>query len=196
MGYDLTSKEISIVNVGSTAYLHFAKIFLRNGSKNMNIPISIVTDLDNKPDENGIFKTLDNESENVKTKQENLKQLKESFDTTNVSLEIAKEWTLEWCLYKSSIFSNLFKHSVSIIHSGTAEFKNDNGNFDDSKFQKKFIKKLSKKDGTSPLDKVAVATELAKQIDESDLKLDKSNLNDEYISYLVDAIKHVCEDIN
>lgn len=196
LGYDFTSKEISIVNVGSTAYLHFAKIFLRNGPKNMNIPVSIVTDLDNKPDENGIFKTLDNEFENVKTKQENLKQLKVSFDNTNVSLEIAKEWTLEWCFYKSTIFSNLFKNSVSIIHSGTDEFKNENGNFNDSKFQEKFIKKLSKKDGTSPLDKVAVATELAKQIDESDLKLDKSNLNDEYISYLVDAIKHVCNDIN
>lgn len=29
IGYDLTKQEISIINVGSTAFLHFAKIFLR-----------------------------------------------------------------------------------------------------------------------------------------------------------------------
>lgn len=46
---ELTKKEISIVNVGSTAYLDFAKIFLRKEHKNeLKIPVSIVTDLDKR----------------------------------------------------------------------------------------------------------------------------------------------------
>ena len=49
IGYDLTKLEVSILNVGSTAYLHFAKIFLRNDDKEMKVHVSIITDLDNKP---------------------------------------------------------------------------------------------------------------------------------------------------
>ena len=33
LGYDLTKHEVSIVNVGSTAYLHFAKIFQRTDDR-------------------------------------------------------------------------------------------------------------------------------------------------------------------
>lgn len=51
LGYDLSAKEVSIVNVGSTAYLHFARIFLRKDEKKINVPVAIVTDLDNRPGE-------------------------------------------------------------------------------------------------------------------------------------------------
>lgn len=51
MGIDLTQKEISVVNVGSTAYLHFARIFMRRNEPNMNVKCAIVTDLDVKPDD-------------------------------------------------------------------------------------------------------------------------------------------------
>lgn len=51
MGIDLTQKEISVVNVGSTAYLHFARIFMRRNEPNMNVKCAIVTDLDIKPDD-------------------------------------------------------------------------------------------------------------------------------------------------
>lgn len=40
---------ISIVNVGSTAFLRYAKIFMRNDGKKMNIPVAIITDLDVRP---------------------------------------------------------------------------------------------------------------------------------------------------
>lgn len=42
---------------------------------------------------------------------------------TNVKLNLAKEWTLEWCLFKSPILSDLFKDSVAEVHSRTEEFK-------------------------------------------------------------------------
>ncbi len=190
MGYDLTSKEVSIVNVGSTAYLHFAKIFLRNDDKEMKVPIAVVTDLDNRPDENGIFKTIDIEDKRVKTKNENLIKLKGELETTNITLELAKEWTLEWCLFKSPTLSDIFKEAVSKVHSGTTEFKKDeNGNFKTS-FQSKLISKLKKEENTSGIEKVKIASELADRINQKgDLIVDE---NDGYLKYLINAIKHVC----
>lgn len=192
IGYDLTKKEVSIVNVGSTAYLHFAKIFIRNDVKDMKIPVSIVTDLDNRPDRNGEFKELPNldsvADKKIKTKYDNLNALKKELEQTSVKLELAKEWTLEWCLYKSSSLSALFKESVSEVHSGTKEFKKLE--CDDSKFEEKLIAKLKKEEGTSELEKVKIASNLADKIKKSSsLNINKE---DEYLKYLINAIEHAC----
>ena len=192
---DLTKNEISVVNVASTAYLHFAKIFLREDGQKMNVPISIITDLDNRPNESGVFTNLDEECEKVKTKQENLAILKEGFNETDIILEIAKEWTLEWCLYKSCL-SDIFKNAVSEVHSGTDEFKKDSNNNFNVGFEEKFIKKLLKKEGNSPIDKVAVASVLAEYL-ENDKTISKEKLEkDEYLLYLITAIKNVCKNGN
>lgn len=184
LGYDLTKHEVSIVNVGSTAYLHFAKIFLRKDDKKMNIPVSIITDLDIRPDENGIFDGT-KESE----KRNNIEIDFSVFNDTDVKLRIAKQWTLEWCLFKSSSLSEDFKESVLKVHSHTDDFKKDEHGAFKPEFQKKLIHKLSKKEGTSPLDKVEVANTLAERIAEKKPVLD---VNNEYTKYLVDAIKHAC----
>jgi putative ATP-dependent endonuclease of OLD family len=44
----LIEHEVSIVNVGSTAHLHYAKIFQRNDEKDLEVPVSVVADLDVK----------------------------------------------------------------------------------------------------------------------------------------------------
>lgn len=187
MGYDLTKKEISIVNVGSTAYLHFAKIFLREDGSKMGVPIAIVTDLDNRPDQNGNF---ENESERVKKRKENLGILETALNGSDVQLYLAKEWTLEWCLYKSKTLSKLFKESVSNVHSKTEEFKLDeNGTFNNS-FEEKFRAKLRKDDATAQLDKVSIASVLADKIESSGINFTD---DDEYLDYIIQAIKHVCE---
>lgn len=46
IGRDLHSYGVSIVNVGSTAYERYAKIFQRKDGQSLNIPVSIITDLD------------------------------------------------------------------------------------------------------------------------------------------------------
>lgn len=46
IGLDLHSYGVSIVNVGSTAYERYAKIFQRKDGQSLNIPVSIITDLD------------------------------------------------------------------------------------------------------------------------------------------------------
>ncbi len=180
---DLTKNEVSIVNVGSTAYLHFAKIFLRNDDRKMNIPVSVVTDLDVCPDKNEDF-NLESETHKITRIQSDFF----IFDGTEVKLEIAKQWTLEWCLFKSHL-SEEFKKSVSEVHSGTNEFKLNEHNEFKPGFQTKLIEKLSKRNGTSPLDKVSVANCLAEKIIENKLTIDET---DEYIQYLVNAIKHAC----
>jgi len=184
LGYHLTKHEVSIVNVGSTAYLHFAKIFLRKDDKQMNIPVSIVTDLDIRPDENGAFNDT-NESE----KRTSLENYFNDFNGTDVKLKIAKQWTLEWCLFKSSSLSTDFKESVLKVHSKTNDFKKDDNGAFKPEFQKKLIHKMSKKEGISPLDKVAVANTLSERIVNNQTVLDPA---DEYIKYLVEAIKHAC----
>ena len=185
LGYDLTEKEISIVNVGSTAYLRFAKIFLRQNSlEKLNIPVAIITDLDNRPD------TKDNSFCKIKkeVKQKKLQELETSFKNTNVLLSYTSDWTLEWCLYKSEILSKLFKESVSEIHSGTDEF--EEGKFEENKF----VSKLRKDNGHSPIDKVEVASLLAEKI-EKDLSITKENIEkDKKLEYIVNAIKYACNE--
>ena len=185
LGYDLTEKEISIVNVGSTAYLRFAKIFLRqNPDEILNIPVAIITDLDNRPE-----KKDDSFCEVKKEKKEaTLKKLKEDFKDTNVLMSYTSNWTLEWCLFKSDTLSNLFKESVTKVHCLTDEFK-------DGKFEEtKFISKLRKDKGHSSIDKVAVASILSKKIEEDFLITKEDIEKDEHLKYLVNAIKHVCNE--
>jgi putative ATP-dependent endonuclease of OLD family len=179
MGYDLTAKEVSIINVASTAYLHFAKIFLRqNEEEKMKIPVSIVTDLDNRPEEDGDFVALDKLEGKAKTKYENLEKLRKELDKTKIELELAEQWTLEWCLYCSANLSELFKKSLKNVH--PTIFKSS---FDE------FILMLKKK-SSSKLDKVKIATDFAKKIEEDkNLVIDEE---DKHIKYLVDAIKHAC----
>src|SRR5699024_10360312 len=56
MGKDLTAHEVSIINVGSTAYMRYAKIFMRRNLESMGCKVAIVTDLDVRPnDDNGQF---------------------------------------------------------------------------------------------------------------------------------------------
>jgi putative ATP-dependent endonuclease of OLD family len=184
LGYDLTKNEVSIVNVGSTAYLNFAKIFLRNDDKRMNIPVSIITDLDIRPDENGIFDEIKESEKRTKIEKDF-----SVFNDTDVKLRIAKQWTLEWCLFMSSSLSDDFKESVLKVHSKTDDFKKDEYEVFKPEFQKKLIHKLKKIDGTSPLDKVAVANTLSERIIEKQIVI---NPSDEYINYLVEAIKHAC----
>lgn len=182
LGYDLTKHEVSIINVGSTAYLHFAKIFLRTDDKRMNLPIAIVTDLDVRPKSDGSFD--ENQQKNRKRKIENALG---DLNGTKIQLYIAKEWTLEWCLYKSKSLSELFKQAVSKIHSKTKSFKKEEGAGWSINFETTLISKLSKV--KSSLDKVAVANELAEFIAKDAPNV---NENDEYIQYLISAIKHTC----
>lgn len=118
MGIDLTLHEISVVNVGSTAYLHFARIFMRKAVPEMNVKCAIITDLDVRPD-------TPDKAQVEKEKRDSIEEKLEKPLPANIALCLAKEWTLEWCLFKSPVLSELFKDSVAEVHSKTTEFKKD-----------------------------------------------------------------------
>lgn len=178
MGIDLTQHEVSVVNVGSTAYLHFARIFMRKVAPEMEVKCAIVTDLDVRPD-------TANKAQVEKDKRDSIDGKIGKPLPTNITLCLAKEWTLEWCLFKSPVLSELFKDSVAEVHSKTTEFKKDVATHC---YKETFETKLSEKLKNRSLDKTAIALALSEKIEESTLNL---NQQDEYIKYLLDAIRFV-----
>ena len=189
MGHDFTKKEISIVNVGSTAYLRFAHIFMPESNMKMGVRVAAITDLDVLPTDTGF-----DEAEEAKKRQRKEDAFSASSD--DVKLFIANHWTLEWCLFKSPATRSFFMDAVSSVHNKTDEFKkiiideHKKAEYNDAAFTSKLVEKLSPSTN-SPLDKVRVAYAFARLISANDVTLNLS-VNDEYISYLVNAINHVC----
>ena len=194
MGKDLTAHEVTIINVGSTAYMRYAKVFMRRNLESMGCKVSIVTDLDVRPnDDDGKFDTA--------KEVENRTKITEKVDTTNypaVSWHIAEHWTLEWCLNESGKFGDLFKEAVSKVHTRADAFKKENGKFKTEDFKAELTNRLRKykidEDGkhvaATQLDKVEVAYQFAKLL--KGAVIDYENFDGDSAKYLVDAINHVC----
>lgn len=88
----LTEKAVSIVNVGSTAFLRYSKIFLRKDGQEMNIPVALVTDLDVKPED-------ENQDEGGKTRKAIVMENKEKkYTKQKVKAFVSPHWTLEYCI--------------------------------------------------------------------------------------------------
>lgn len=180
---NLTRHEVSVVNVGSTAYLHDARILMRKDGKALNYPVSIVTDYDVRPKDDWTFDKADEES-----KLDAINGKLDCDDNPNVKLFLATHWTLEWCLFMSNALSTIFKEACMNVHSRTTEFKKKpNGDFDDEIFRSKLTEKLKDRS----LDKVAIASEICLSINKLTTKLDIKE--DDTAYYLVKAIDHVCK---
>ncbi len=105
IGYPLEQYGISIVNVGSTAFLRYSRIFVRNDGKSMDIPVAVITDCDVKPqyDESGVFNTcLDKMSVEV-TKKEKY------YSKDTVRGFVSPQWTFEYCIAQSCLNDDFHK---------------------------------------------------------------------------------------
>lgn len=179
---NLTRHEVSVVNVGSTAYLHFARILMRNDGKTLDYPVSIVTDYDVLPRANWTFDE-DEEARRLRRIMEKL----DNVASPNVRLFLATHWTLEWCLFCSNALSHIFMEACLKVHSRTIEFRKDNdGKFNTDTFRDKLSEKLRNRS----LDKVAIAMEVCLAIKKLPTALDIKETDTAY--YLVKAINHVC----
>ena len=177
----LTTNEVSVVNVGSTAYLHYARILMRNDEKILNYPVSIVTDYDVRPKEDWSF-----DAEEERAKLESIIRTLNADDNENIGLFVATHWTLEWCLFNSSALCTMFMDCCAATHSRTDEFKKtDDGEYNKEVFKRKLRDKLVDRS----LDKVKIATLLSEKIKNSE-KIDISEEDAAY--YLLQAISHVC----
>ena len=193
VGLNLTNHEVSVINVGSTAYIRYANIFIRKDGKKLDLPVSIVTDLDVSPaklkkeeEEEDIIEYAEISSEEEHQKAIKIQQSLNLPVDSNVKLYLAPHWTLEWCLYHSTALKNDFMNCVSLVHSKTAGFKKgEDGSWNETTFKQSLISKLKNR----TLDKVAIAHELCKRLNK---KTDLNILENDNIYYLLRAIKHAC----
>jgi len=175
----ITEAGVSVVNVGSTAFIHYSRIFCRengNGSY-INIPVAIITDIDlpELKKENGTIKQI---SRSKKEKNLKIKELKNKWEEQNIKVFVAPSWTLEYSLFKSTSFGNIFCEIFKEVHSGSG--------INNKNYQEKLGEKLLNKN----LKKTEIAYRLAQKIETTDsLTIDE---NDESIKYLIEAIKYVC----
>lgn len=104
---------VSVINVGSTAFLHYAKIFSRKDGQDMNIPVAIVTDMDVKPgeweDEDGNSPTKKEIAEKQAKRREFVSQ---EFDRGSVKAFLPCNWTLEYDIALDPTFTYDFYESV------------------------------------------------------------------------------------
>jgi len=190
---DITEAGVSVVNVGNTAFLHYSRIFIRTGGPEINIPVAIVTDSDipeykKKPKINEQGEPEYDERDrmiydyvpiasNSNEITNAVKKRQEKFNKQMVKAFVAPRWTLEFCLLKSTSFSELFISTLKKIH------KQINPNEIEYELAKKLI------DGN--LEKTEIAHQLAQALldDNTSLEID---LTDPSCGYLLEAIKYAC----
>lgn len=106
IGKNLSQYGVSLVNVGSIAFLRYSKIFLQEREPKMSMPISIITDVDVKPD-------LIDETNHVDIKanetKERKSEIEKNYSEEQVKAFIAPNWTLEYTLALSFLKEELYK---------------------------------------------------------------------------------------
>lgn len=183
IGYNLIDNEVSIINVGNLGFSNYYKIFSRKDGKDMDINISVITDCDVPEYEEEI---IDNVKSYIKIdKTLYASRCKDSVQKKSEVYEdivkpfIAEEWTLEWCLMKSTVLSEIFKEITKDIHNRS----------DWSDFQMELAKKLFLK----TLGKSEIAYRMAQEMAvNSEIEFNELE-NDPTMKHIVEAIKHACE---
>jgi len=185
---NLTQAGVSIVNVGNTAFQQYSRIYLRaDDSKQINIPVSVITDVDvrayklhiDKDEDGAIIKTYIKEDEvEVQEKSEKKKtEIVKKYNDQNVKTFVAENWTLEYALLKSTSLSKLFSDAFKKVHPQI------NLDIVEEELGKKLISKLYK---------TQIAYEIATNIELNSVL--PINEDDASIKYIIDAIKHACND--
>lgn len=235
--YPLEKFGISIVNVRSTAFLRYSKIFLREDNTDVGVPVSIITDCDVLPledDSNKKFKDRNFKEKGEESKKA-VKEKEKKYSEGSVKGFISKRWTLEYCLAASTI-SEEFHMSINFgkkmyntssstslnrqkVEKSLDEYKKEKEKFSSYCNEEKafeIYKLMLDSNGTSKL-KSIVAQCLAaylrweilsddQNIEQEDmfdldlysLKIDENKKNelksrienDDYLKYIVDAIKY------
>lgn len=172
IGFDLTTKGVSVVNIGNLGFDHYSKIFLRKNAPFMDIPVAVVTDCDVREYEvNG---NDYQKKDNIDSERENkiIEIKSKSFE--NVKYFVAPRWTLEYCLNLSDTLKQEFQKIVKSIHTRSGW---------NSDFEKELARKLI----IGKLEKAEIAYKLANYLDGlENISLEESDT----ICYLKKAIKY------
>jgi putative ATP-dependent endonuclease of the OLD family len=111
IGKPLSRYGVSIVNVGSTAFLRYSKIFQRKDATYLiEIPVACVTDCDVKPD---LFKNKDMDAKTLSDYPEGIsgeiERKKALYSGQHVEVFVSPKWTLEYTLALSSLRKELYR---------------------------------------------------------------------------------------
>jgi len=93
LGRPLTKHGVSVVNVQSTAFLRYSKIFKRKSGESMGIKVSVVTDNDIKPDSGLSVQEIADK----RTKKE------AKYNGQEIKTFISPNWTLEYDISLSTL---------------------------------------------------------------------------------------------
>lgn len=98
---------VSIVNVGSTAFLRYSRIMVRNDGSTIEIPVSLVTDCDVRPYEDG-----DNGRRFIEKERESADAVAEKtgkYGIGTIHTFVSPRWTLEYCIALSCLGDRFHK---------------------------------------------------------------------------------------
>ena len=110
LDYPLEKYGISIVNVGSTAFLRYSGIMVRKDGTDIGIPVSVVTDCDIKPEYSTNPTTHEKEFNERETKSVETQEEKNSkYTTGSVQGFTSPRWTLEYCIAMSCLSDDFHK---------------------------------------------------------------------------------------
>lgn len=201
---NLTQKGVSIVNVGSTAFLRYSRIFLRQSETDLlELPVAIITDVDIKPDK---YKEVDPEANTEIDFDVPSKILEKETKYTDQYVKgfVAPKWTLEYCLSYSLLLRKIFFKAVlkawkekkmdkgvvdmtsinTLLDNIDNQFNNWNDSQEDIAFEiyhsYMFKKKISKS---------IVSQHFAIELEVSDISKEELEA-DQSIKYLIDSIKY------
>ena len=113
LGCPIEKHGVSIVNVGSTAFLRYSRIMLHQDGSTIGVPVSVITDCDIKPyydkvlqadgSEQGIFFEKIEESEKAAAHK------KIMYEAETIHAFISPRWTLEYCIALSCLNKEFHK---------------------------------------------------------------------------------------
>lgn len=116
---NLTSSSVSIIPIGNTAFSRYSRVFLRTKLPQMDIPISIVNDLDLRPIEYAnkynINTQIEKLAKNIITEydlDDFKEQKKSNIESQSIKAFISSFWTLEYCIALHPILRKLLFKSI------------------------------------------------------------------------------------
>lgn len=213
IGRPLHRYGVSIVNVGSTAFLHYAKIFQRQDGSAMDVKVALVTDMDVKP-----IEYIDNEGnsptgDEVKAKKEKRIKALSKYNVNQTKVSLAPNWTLEYeialsgfrkLFYRSVLWAEKIENSTTGIPKATkwsevskksdTDFTEWKKEFkEDKRKQSKIAYKIYRETMLDKdISKAITAQKFAEALNEKNAEDVKTKiLSSSTLRYIVDAICHV-----
>lgn len=109
IGCPLEKYGISLVNVGSTAFLRYSGIMIRSDGSTIGIPVSVITDCDVKPYDIDEATKKKNPCEKKEESAQAEKMKNDKYTNGSVRGFTSPRWTLEYCIAMSCLSEDFHK---------------------------------------------------------------------------------------